>query len=107
MKDLPQLDQQQLKEWREKILGRRSNKFPDSFLFEQLFFERSPLSRGKKLSDRIEGLAVKFKDANIFDGLIEIFPDILEYLKDNDFLDEAGYNKEYDKCMSLLSGKGL
>lgn len=102
MKELPKLDRDELNKWCKKILGENSNKFPHSFLFEQLFFERSPLSKGRLFSGRLELLKNKFKDANVSEGLAEIFPNILKYLRDNDYLDEKSYEEEYDRCVSLL-----
>lgn len=102
MKEIPQLDQQQLNQWREKILGTNSKKFPESFLFEQLFFEKSPLSRGKLLSERIEILIKKFPRADTCEGLQMIFPNALKYLRDNGFLGDEDYEKESDKCKRLL-----
>ncbi|MFA6492610.1 MAG: hypothetical protein WCV58_00470 [Patescibacteria group bacterium] len=105
MKEIPQLDQQQLNQWKEKILGANSKKFPESFLFEQLFFERSPLSREKNLSERIEVLIRKYPKADTRKGLQAIFPNALTYLRDNDFLDEKTYEEEHDKCMKLIFGE--
>jgi hypothetical protein len=103
MKEIPQLDRQQLNQWREEILGMNSKKFPESFLFEQLFFERSPLSREKNLSERIDVLIRKYPKADTREGLQTIFPDTLKYLRDNDFLDDAVYDQEYEKCIQLLT----
>lgn len=72
MEEIPQLNRQQLNQWREKILGANSKKFPESFLFEQLFFERSPLSREKTLSERINVLIRKFPKADTRKGLREL-----------------------------------
>ena len=105
MKEIPQLDQQQLNQWKEKILGANSKKFPESFLFEQLFFERSPLSREKNLSERIEVLIRKYPKADTRKGLQTIFPNALMYLRDNDFLDEKNYEEEHEKCMKLIFGE--
>lgn len=104
MKPLPQLNQNQLTEWREEILGERSNKFPDSFLFEQLFFERSPLSKAPKLSERLEILLSKYPQHNISSAITAMLPDILIYLRDNDYIDEAAYEEENNKCLKLVSG---
>ncbi|MFA4996408.1 MAG: hypothetical protein WC536_04690 [Patescibacteria group bacterium] len=103
MKEIPQLNQQQLNQWRDKILGENNKKFPESFLFEQLFFERSPLSREKTLSERIEVLIRKYPKADTSEGLQAIIPSTLEYLKENDFLDDATYEQECEKCMKLLT----
>jgi|GEM_PF-1747453 hypothetical protein len=105
MKDLPQLDREQLNEWREKILGENCNKFPHSFLFEQLFYECSPLSKGDLFSERTKILLRKFRNGNISEGLQQIFPDTLKFLRDNDYLDEETYHTEYDKCIDLISKK--
>jgi len=102
MKELPQLEREQLNKWKTQILGQNSKKFPESFLFEQLFFERSPLSRGKLLSERIAILIKKFPQPDTYRGLQIIFPDTLKYLRDNNFLDETSYKKEYEKCMNLI-----
>jgi hypothetical protein len=105
MHDLPQLEQEQLKEWKEKILGDRSNRFPDSFLFEQLFSERSPLSHGKLFSDRLRLLVRKFREANIYEALQAMFGDILKHLRDNGYLTEQAYEEEYEKCIKLTLDK--
>jgi hypothetical protein len=105
MKPLPQLNRHQLNEWREKILGEQSKKFPDSFLFEQLFFERSPLSKGKLLSERVEILINKYPQPDTYEGLLRMYPEILKFLKENEFLDETAYEKENEKCASLVLSK--
>lgn len=102
MKLLPQLDRQQLNEYKEKMLGNNSKKFPESFLFEQLFVKYSPLSQGELLSERIKILMKKYRGADITEGLKVIFPDILKYLLDNGYIDEDIYEQEYDKCSNLV-----
>jgi len=102
MKQLPQLNHEQLNEWREKILGENNKKFPDSFLFEQLFFERSPLSKGKLLSERIEILIHKYPQPDTCEGLTRMYPEILKFLIENEYLDEATCEKENEKCANLL-----
>jgi len=103
MKELPQLNKEQLNQWREKILGANSKKFPESFLFEQLFFERSPLVKEKLLSKRIEVLIRKYPKADTREGLQAIIPDALKYLRDNDYIDDKTYEEECDKCDNLVT----
>ena len=99
MKPLPQLDRQQLNELRQEILGQDSNKFPNSFLFEQLFDERSALCRINKLSDRIRALLKKYPSQNTDDSLKAILPATLEYLKENGYLGDS----ESETCLKLIS----
>lgn len=99
MKPLPQLDRQQLNEPRQEILGQDSSKFPNSFLFEQLFYERSALCRINKFSDRIRALLKKYPSQNTDDSLKVILPATLEYLRENDFLGDS----ESETCLKLIS----
>lgn len=103
MKEIPQLDRQQLNQWREEILGNKSKKFPESFLFEQLFDERSPLAKEKYLSDRIRVLLIKYPIKDTYEGLKTILPKALKYLRDNDLIDEKTYEEECNKCDNLVT----
>ncbi len=103
MKKLPQLNKLELTQWKEKILGDRSSKFPDAFLFEQLFDERSPLAKEKTLSDRVRVLLIKYPKKDTYEGLKTIFPKALKYIKENDLIDEKTYEEEYDNCDNLVT----
>ncbi|MDO8513385.1 MAG: hypothetical protein Q7S37_02690 [bacterium] len=102
MKNLPQLNREQLNEWREEILGHRSKKFPESFLFDQLFDERSPLAKDKLLSKRIEILVKKYPKADTRKSLKEFVPTALEFLKENGFIDDETYSKESLNCQIFI-----
>ncbi len=105
MKELPQLNKLELTQWKEKILGERSNKFPDAFFLEQLFDERSVLSKASMLSERIEGLIRKMPPAKTSNEMKAMWPKILSYLQDEGYIDEKLYEEETEKCSQLIIGR--